>query len=351
VSAINEAKLRAFLARALYDLAAAQSVPLVVIGDRLGLYRAMAGAGPLSAEELARRTGTDARYVAEWLFNQATGGYVEFDSTAGTFSLPEEHARVLAEEDGPMTLLGAFQLAAGLATAYPEVAAAFGSGAAVEPARYAEDVFAGIERAARARARAVLVPAWIPALDGVAPALERGALVADIGCGRGAVLMAVAAAYPRSRYVGFDRHAPSLERARTAAVAAAVADRVRFETAPAANFPGGDYDFVMTVDTVHELADPPAVARRIRAALAADGTWLIVEPYIAERVEDNVGPLGRLLSTTSALYCLPTSRGDGAAMGVGVGERRLSEIAAAAGFTRVRRVTESPFSLVLEVRT
>lgn len=347
--AINEARLQAFLARALYDLAATQSAALVVIGDRLGLYKAMSVAGPVTPGELARRTGTNEAYVGEWLVNQACGGYVEYDPRTSTFSLGEEQALALAVEDSRAFVAAAFQAATGVQRVAERLEAAFRTGAGVPRDAYGPDVFEGIARSARARYEAHLLSTWIPALEGVAEKLASGASVADVGCGQGTALLVLARAFPRSRFVGFDTHAPSLDRARGAAEAAGLP--VRFETASATDFPGAGYDLVTCFDSLHEMGNPAAAAARIRGALAPDGTWLIVEPFAADRLEDNVGPGGRFVSSLSALHCLPVSRAEGGAgLGAMAGEGQIAEVVMAGGFTRVRRVAEIPLSLVLEAR-
>jgi ubiquinone/menaquinone biosynthesis C-methylase UbiE len=348
--AVNEAKLQAFLARALHDLAAAQSAALVVIGDRLGLYRAMSGAGPLTPAELAARTGTAERYVREWLANQACSGYVEYDPGGGTFTLPEEQALALATEGGRASLGGAFQAAIGLVKAESEVAAAFRSGDGLSRSAYAPDVAVGLGRTARAR-HADLVPRWIPAMDGIEARLREGARVADVGCGQGAALILLATAFPRSRFVGFDTDPRALEGARVDAMEAGLGDAVRFELASAADFPGEGFDLITSFESLHEASDPVAAARRIRAALGPDGAWLVVEPWSAERLEENFGPWGRLVSSMSALHCLPVS-GSGGSFGPGamIGEHGVARIARAAGFTRCRKLLEGSLQLVLEAR-
>ena len=351
MTALNQAKLQAFLARVLHDLAAIQSAPLVVIGDRLGLYRAMADGGPLTAVELAERAAVDERYAREWLVNQAAGGYVHFDPATARFSLPPEHAAVLVEDDPRAFAPAAFQLATGLERMTGRVAAAFRAGAGVPMAEYDPDVLEGIDRMSRIRCRTYLLSNWIPALDGVQAKLEGGAQVADLGCGAGAALLTLAPAFPRSRFVGFDTHAPSIERARRAAADAGLSDSVRFEVASADDFPGDRYDLVTCFDCVHELADPVAAARRARAVLPPDGAWLIVEPAASERVEENLSALGRLASSISALHCLPVSRANGGpGLGAMLGQRRVENIATAGGFTRFRKVAETAFNFVFEAR-
>jgi SAM-dependent methyltransferase len=349
--AINEAKLQAFMAHVLQDVGATQSAALVVIGDRLGLYRAMASAGPLTPGELAARTSTNERYVREWLVNQAAGGYVEYDAAAGTFALHEEQALVLATPESRAFLAGAFQMATALVKLGDMVAEAFRTGAGIDYGEWEPAFLDGMERCARAKYATHLLRSWIPALDGVPAKLDAGASVADVGCGRGAALILLARAFPRSRFVGFDTHAPAIAGARAFAAEAGLTGRLAFELASATAFPGGAYDLVTCFDTLHDLPDPVAAARRVAATLAPDGTWLIVEPPAGDRVEENLGPLGRLLSSTSALHCIPVSLAHGGAgLGALPGETRLREIVAAAGLTRFRRITETAFDLVIEVR-
>jgi SAM-dependent methyltransferase len=343
---MNEARLQAFLARAYYDLAAASSAVLVALGDRLGLYRGMAGRGAITPAELAVHTGTNERYVREWLVNQAASGYVEHDRAAGTFLLPDEHAAVLATDDGRATLTGAFQIAQGLSGMADQLARAFRTGAGVESESYPSDVFEGMARAARARCETFLIGAWLPALEGVAARLEAGGQVADLGCGGGAALIQLARAFPRSRFVGFDSHDPSVAMARTAAAAAGVAEQVRFEAAPVSAFTGSHYDLILALDSLHEWPDPAAVASRVRGALAPAGSWLIVEPW----TEEAVGAPARLASAVSTQYCLPVSLAQaGPGLGALLGEDRVRALLLEGGLTRVRRL-DDPNTLALDAR-
>jgi SAM-dependent methyltransferase len=344
---IDEAKLNAFFARVLDDWGAVSSAPLVMIGDELGLYDAMAEAGPLTSEELARRTGTHERYVREWLLNQAAGGYVEYDPTSGRYTLPPEHAAALP------SLFGGFQTYLAAAKAAPRIAAAFRTGEGMHWGEHDAGVFAGIERVYRPSYEQFLVSSWIPALDGVAEKLERGATVADVGCGHGASTIILARAFPRSRFVGFDNHAASIEAARRAAAAAGVADRASFEVVSATDYaaPPAGYDLIAFFDCLHDLGDPVGAARHAGAALAADGALLIVEPMAGERVEENLTPLGRALSGASTLLCTPHSRASGGpALGALATEARIREVVTAGGFGRFRRATETPFNRVFEAR-
>jgi SAM-dependent methyltransferase len=349
---LDEAKIGAFVGQALGELGATLNAALVVIGDELGLYRAMAGAGPLTPGELAELTGTTERYVREWLNAQAAGGYVEYDPEQRRYTLPPEHAVVLADENSPYFLPGAFQLMAASVRDEPKIREAFRSGAGVGWHEHNHGVFEGCERFFRPGYVANLVPAWIPALDGVEAKLRAGASVADIGCGHGASTILMAEAFPASRFTGFDYHEGSIEQARERAQAAGLADRVRFDTAPAAAYPGTGYDLVTTFDCLHDMGDPVGAARHVHDSLAPDGTWLIVEPFAGDRVEDNLNPVGRVYYGASTLLCTPASLSQevGLALGAQAGESRLRDVVTTGGFTHFRRAAETPFNLVLEAR-
>jgi SAM-dependent methyltransferase len=347
----NEAKLQAFLARALYDLGAAQSAALVAIGDRLGLYKAMAGAGPLTPGELAERTGASEVYLREWLANQACGGYVEYEPGRGTFTLPDEQAQALAREDSPAFVAAVFQAAAGLASAREALADAFRSGRGVPREAYAAELAEATGRVARARYGEGLLRRWLGALPGMIARLEDGGKMADLGCGQGAVVLALARAFPRSRFAGYDAHAASIEAARRLAHEAGLAGSARFAVAAAAELPGDGYDLVTCFESFHEMADPLGVARRVRAALAADGAWLIVEPFASGRLEDDLGPWGRLVSSMSALHCLPVSLADGGgALGPRAGAAAIAGVVRAAGFGTVRSLPDEPYQILIEAR-
>ncbi len=343
---------RAFIERAFDDFVAAMSLPMVVLGDRLGLYKAMAGAGPLTPSELAARTGTAERYVREWLAQQAAGGYVRSDDRdAGRFALPDEHAAVLADETSPMFLGGAFQLAFGYAHSARHVQEAFRTGEGVAYDHQDPDVFTGVERFYLPAYTANLTTAWIPALEGMPEKLQAGARIADVGCGHGVSTLLLAQAYPACEVVGFDYHAGSIKRARERARAAGIADRVRFEVASATEF-SGRHDLVLLLDCLHDMGDPEAACRHIRAALDPDGTLLIVDPLAGDRLEDNLTPLGRAYYAASTLNCVPTSLSQpgGLALGAQAGEARLRDVVTRAGFSRFRRAVEAPFNLVIEAK-
>ncbi len=347
----DQARVEAFVHQALGDIGGALTAALVVVGDKLGLYRAMASAGPLTSAELAARTGTAERCVREWLAAQAAAGYVEYDAASGRFTLPAEQAVALADESSPAFVVGAFQAMVAAMRAAPQVTAAFRSGGGVGWHEHDPDLFVGTERFFRPSYNMHLVVAWIPALDGVRDQLAAGARVADVGCGLGASTIIMAQAFPRSTFVGFDYHAPSIERARERAAAAGVSDRVRFEVATAKAYPG-TYDFVTCFDCLHDMGDPVGAAAHVRESLADSGTWMLVEPRAGDAVEENLHPLGRVFYSVSTLVCTQASLAQevGAALGAQAGEARLREVATAAGFSHFRRATETPFNLVFEAR-
>jgi SAM-dependent methyltransferase len=349
---IDQTKLDEFMGRFVGDLGAAVSASLVVIGDRLGLYRAMADGEPVSSEELAERTGTDPRYVREWLCNQAAGGYVSYDASGDRFSLSPEQSLALAQEGSPAFVPGAFQLATSLTKDDEKITRAFRTGEGVGWHEHHHDLFAGTERFFRPGYAANLISSWVPALDGVEQKLEAGALVADVGCGHGASTILMAEAFPASEFVGFDYHDASVERARAAADDAGLSGRVSFEVATAKDYPGDGYDLVTMFDCLHDMGDPVGAAEHVRQTLADDGTWMVVEPFAGDSLPDNLNPVGRVFYGASTLVCTPASRDQevGLALGAQAGEARLGQVIAAGGFTRFRRATETPFNLVLEAR-
>lgn len=348
----NPDKLNEFMGKAIGDMGAAMNVSLVLIGDRLGLYKAMAGAGPMTPAQLAERTGTAARYIREWLCAQAAGGYVTYDATAKTFTLPDEQAMALAVDDSPCFLPGAFQVAAAAVKDEPKLRAAFQSGQGVGWNEHDPDLFAGTERFFRPSYAANLVNSWIPALEGVEEKLKRGAKVADVGCGHGASTILMAEAYPKSEFHGFDYHEPSIAWARRVADAAGVGDRVRFTAAASKNYPGGDYELVTFFDCLHDMGDPIGAAAHVHSTMAGDGTWMIVEPFAHSQVERNFNPVGRVFFCASTCICTPASLAQevGLALGAQAGEDLLEQVVRKGGFSRFRRATETPFNLVLEAR-
>ncbi len=349
--AVDMDKLNAFIGQFVGDLGAAVSAGMVVIGDRLGLYKALAE-GPMTSAELAAKTGTDARYVREWLSSQAAGGYITYDDKADKFSLSEEQAFTLAKEDSPAYLPGAFQLALGALNAVPRIADSFRSGAGMGWHEHDDGVFHGCEKFFRPGYAANLVSSWIPALHDVTKKLEAGARVADVGCGLGASTILMAKAFPKSQFFGFDYHDKSIQGARETTAREGIADRVHFEVAKAKDFPGKDYDFVAVFDCLHDMGDPVGAARHVRQSLHRDGTWMIVEPFANDRLSDNLTPVGRVYYSFSTLLCTPCSRSQevGLCLGAQSGEARIREVVTTAGFTRFRRATETPFNVVYEAR-
>jgi 2-polyprenyl-3-methyl-5-hydroxy-6-metoxy-1,4-benzoquinol methylase len=349
---IDESRVEAFVERIVDEIGAAMSLPLTVIGAQLGLYRAMGDAQPVAAAELAARTGTHERYVAEWLAHQAAGGYVAYDPDTGRYRLPAEHVAVLADEGSPLYQGALFQAASGAVRAQDHVRERFQSGDGLGWHEHHHDMFEGSGAVFGIAYRANLVREWIPALEGVEAKLEAGAKVADVGCGYGISTILLAEAYPNSAFVGFDYHVESIETAREQAREAGVGDRVSFVLATATDFPGADYDLVACFDSLHDMGDPTAAARHIRSALAEDGTWMIVEPTAGDSVEENMHPLGRVRYAFSTLVCTPGSLSQPGRAGLGTlaGPARLSEVILAGGFSSVRRAAGDVFNMVLEAK-
>jgi SAM-dependent methyltransferase len=351
-SAIDMDKLHQFVFRAVDEVGATLNTALVVMGDKLGLYRALAGAGGLTPLELARRTNVSERYVREWLNAQAAGSYVTYDPGSGTYTLPPEQANALTDDSSPAFLPGFFQIALGAVLDSPRITEVARTGEGMGWHEHGHDVFDGTERFFRPGYNANLVASWLPALDGVVAKLEAGARVADLGCGHGSSTILMAQAFPRSTFVGSDYHEGSIETARQRAREAGVADRVQFEAVLAADHPGDGYDLVTMFDCLHDMGDPVGASRRVHELLAADGTWLIVEPMAGDRVEDNFNPVGRAYYGFSTFLCTPASLSQdvGLALGAQAGEARIGDVVSAGGFTRFRRATETPFNLVFEAR-
>jgi len=350
--AVDVDKLMQFVFRAVDEVGATLNTALVVMGDKLGWYRALAGAGGLSPTELAQRTGSAERYVREWLNAQAAGGYIDYDPDSGLYSLPPEQTVALTDPSSPAYLPGFFQIALGSVLDSPRITDNALSGAGLGWGEHVHDVHEGCERFFRPGYNAHLVAEWLPALDGVVDKLERGALVADVGCGHGASTILMAQAYPNSTFVGSDYHDGSIETARQRAQEAGVADRVRFEVEPSTTYSGTGYDLVTMFDCLHDMGDPVGAARHVHSTLAADGTWMIVEPNAGDRVEDNLNPVGRAFYAFSTLLCTPASLSQdvGLALGAQAGEARIHDVVEAGGLTHFRRVAETPFNLVFEAR-
>jgi SAM-dependent methyltransferase len=349
---IDEKKLGDFMNKVVSDVGAAMSGVLVVLGDRLGLYKAMAASGPVTAAELARRSETAERYVREWLNAQAAGGYVSYDAKTARYTLPPEQAFALAEDLSPAACPGLFQVTKAMWRGEDAIAKNFRTGEGTEWGAQHACLFEGTERFFRAGYIGNLVGNWLPALDGVSQKLERGAKVADVGCGLGASTILMAQAFPNSTFFGFDYHDASIELARSRARAAKVDDRVRFEVAHSTNYPGDGYDLIAHFDCLHDMEDPVGAARHARRTIAADGTWMIVEPFASDRPEENHNPVGRVFYSASTMLCVPHSLSkSGPALGAQAGEAKLREvIVTGGGFTRLRRATETPFNIVLEAR-
>jgi SAM-dependent methyltransferase len=349
---INMDQLNAFLGKFIDDLGASVHAGMVVIGEKLGLYKALADA-PATSAELAKKTGTDERYLREWLASQAAGGYVTYDASTQRFSLTPEQAFTLATEDSPAYLPGAFELALGSLAAVPRIAESFRTGAGMGWGEHVEGVFHGCEKFFRPGYAANLVSSWIPALQGIQAKLEQGARVADVGCGIGSSTILMAKAFPKSEFFGFDYHDKSVEAAREKAQKEGLSDRVHFEVAKAKEFPGKDYDFVAVFDCLHDMGDPIGAAKHVRQSLAPGGTWMIVEPFANDELKDNLNPVGRVYYSFSTLLCTPCSRSQevGMCLGAQAGEARIRDVVAAAGFKHFRRATETPFNIVYEART
>ena len=350
--AIDEAKLNQFVGQMLGDLGGALSVPLVRIGDRLGLYKALYAGGPMTPAELAARTNVAERYAREWLSHQAASGYLTYDSKTGKFILPPEQALVFAEPDSPVYLQGGFDLAVTMMENQALLEPAFRSGKGVGWGEQSQCLFCAAGRFFRPGYHNSLVSSWLPALDGVVAKLERGATVADVGCGHGFSTVIMAKAFPNSTFIGYDFHASSVEQARVHAKQHGVTANTRFDVALASEFPGNDLDLVTFFDCLHDMGDPVGAARHVRQALKPDGCWMIVEPIAGDRLEDNLSPVSRLYYAASTMICVPTSLDQpvGAALGAQAGPKRLSSAIGEGGFSSVRIATETPFNMILEAR-
>jgi SAM-dependent methyltransferase len=350
-SHLDPAKLDSFIGRAVTDLAAGYAGVMVSLGEKLGLYRSMAGAGPLSSREVAARAGCAERYVREWLGSQVAGGYVLYHAVSDTYELPPEQAYVLGDPESPVYLPVAWNTPASMWVDEDKAVEAFKTGRGVPWSDHNGRLFCGVAAFYRNAYRGSLVPQWLPALDGVVEKLNAGALVADVGCGYGHSTLLMAEAFPRSQFIGFDGHAPSIEEARDLA-GQAKAKQVEFEVAQADGYPGQGYDLICFFDALHDMGDPVAVATHAARSLAADGTVMLVEPFANDRVEDNISPVGRIYYSASATICCAHAISDGGHMVLGAqaGEARLREVFRRAGFTRFRRAFETPFNLVLEAK-
>jgi 2-polyprenyl-3-methyl-5-hydroxy-6-metoxy-1,4-benzoquinol methylase len=350
---INEERLNEFVGRFAGDLGAVLHASTVLVGDQLGLYAAMGDSLPVTPAQLADRTGYPERYLAEWLAAQAASGYAEYDPTTETFRLTEEQAFALTSPDNPFFAPGEMQVAASTIADVELIADAFRTGRGVGWGEHDHNLFQGTDRFFRPNYIGNLVDAWLPALDGVVDELETGAHVADVGCGYGSSTILMAQAFPNSTFVGSDPHAPSIEAARKSASEAGVTDHCRFEVATATDVSGGGYDLVTFFDCLHDMGDPIGAAAHVRSALADDGVWMIVEPNAADRLEDNLNPVGRIFYSASTMLCVPNSRSEavGLALGAQAGQTRTRSVTQQGGFTRFRRAAETPFNAVYEVRS
>ncbi len=348
---VDDEKLGAFVHKAVSEFGVTLSAALTVIGDKLGLFKALWAAGPLTPEELARQTGTVETYVRPWLVNQAAAGNLTYDAKSGRYELPAEHAMALADDTSPYFVLGGYQVVTAMIKAEPRIREAFRTGAGMLWGEHDHNLFEGTERFFRPGYVANLVGSWIPSLTGVKEKLETGARVADIGCGHGASTVIMAEAFPKSLFWGFDNHAPSVVRARETAIEARVGERVSFEVAEATTFAGGPYDLIAFFDCLHDMGDPAGALRRAAEKLARDGSVMIVEPMAGETEEENFNPVGRVFAGASALCCTPNAVASGnTVLGTIATEARLREVARDAGFTRFRRATETPFNRIFEAR-
>jgi SAM-dependent methyltransferase len=348
----DEAKLHDFVGKMLGDLGGAFSVPTVRLGLRLGLFDAL-NEGPASAEELAKRAGGLApRYVREWALAQAANGFIDYDGASETFSLSPEQAMVFVVKDSPVYLAGAFDLVAAMIEGEPKVENSFRTGGGVRWGDTAGCLFCATGAFFRPGYVNNIVQNWLPALEGVADKLKAGAKVADVGCGVGFSTLLMAAAFPASRYVGYDFHEPSIMEARRHANEHGVGDRVRFETATAKEIKDRDFDLITFFDCLHDMGDPQGCAKHMRQIIKQDGTWMIVEPIAGDRAQDNMNPVGRLYYNASTMVCVPTSLDQevGEGLGAQAGQAKLSDVIRKGGFSRVRRATEGPFNMVLEAR-
>ncbi len=350
--AIDQTKLDAFLARAFGDLSAGYGGVMVSLGTKLGLYKAMEGAGPLSAKELAARADCAERYVREWLNSQAAGGYVDYHAISDTYELSPEHAMVLADEESPWYLPNAWQVPASMWFDEHKAVEAFRTGEGVAWGDHDDRLYCGVAAFYRNAYRASLVSQWLPALDGVVERLEAGITVADVGCGHGHSTLLMAEAFPRSRFHGFDAHRASIEEAQRHAADAGLSDRVTFEVARSTDYPGDSYDLVCFFDSLHDMGAPVAAARHAAGVLAPGGTVMLIEPFANDRVEDNVSPVARMYYAASTTLCCANAIADGGhlVLGAQAGENRLAEVFRKAGLTRFRRAAETPFNLILEAR-
>jgi 2-polyprenyl-3-methyl-5-hydroxy-6-metoxy-1,4-benzoquinol methylase len=347
----DNGKLEAFLGKMVSDMGAAAVAPLVILGDRLGLYKALAANGPMSTEDLAERTGTTERYIREWCAAQAGFGYIDYHPATDRFGMNPEQQAVFADDDQPTNMTGGYYAIASMLIDEPKIRHAFVSGEGLAWGDHHECLFCGTEKFFRPGYAAHIVPQWLPALDGVCEKLERGAKVADVGCGRGVSSLVMAEAYPKSTFIGFDFHNASIDYANAAARQSGLTN-VRFEVATAKHYPGAAYDLVAFFDCLHDMGDPVGAMNHTRKALKPDGTAMLVEPLAGDSLADNLNPVGRMYYAFSTMICVPASISQevGLALGAQAGVARLNQVASDAGFTRFRKATETPFNVILEAR-
>ncbi len=349
---IDSAKVEEFVHKVVGDVGATGTAALAVIGDKLGLYKAMAGAGPMTSQQLADKTGTQERCVREWLSAQAAAEYIDYDAKAGTFCLSDEHAAVLADDDSPASMMGGFLGFTAMIKVQEKLIDAFKGNGALGWHQQHHDLFEGTRRLFHPGYNAFLVDEWIPALEEARPKLEAGAKVADVGCGHGASTMIMAKAFPNSTFIGYDAHEESVNRARELAVEAGLQGRVTFEVATAKDYPGDNYDLVTLFDCLHDMGDPVGAARWVRRSLSPDGSLMLIEPFAENNLEDNINPVGRIYYSASTMVCTPCSLSQEVGLGLGAqaGQERLRGVAEQAGFSRFRKATQTPLNLVLEAR-
>jgi ubiquinone/menaquinone biosynthesis C-methylase UbiE len=350
---VDPNKLHEFLVKFVNDAGAAMSAALILVGDELGLYRAMADAGrPLNAEELSQLTSTDPRYIREWLAGQAAAGYVMCDETANKYWLTPEQALTLGTENSPADIVGGFQVAASMIKDQHKITEAFRGGTGVGWHEHHPSLFEGTERFFRSNYATNLISSWLPSLDGVMDKLKNGATVADVGCGHGASTILMADEFRKSKFFGFDYHPASIQKAKQRAWQQGLSEHVEFSTAMAKDFPGKDYDLVTMFDCLHDMGDPVGAAKHVLQSLKPDGAWMIVEPFANDNTKDNMNPIGRLFYSASTMICTPASKSQevGLALGAQAGEKRIREVVTAGGFKRFRRATETPFNIVYEAR-